>query len=399
MNAPDTSNRLTVRPDEHGTILVVVMITAVAMFGLLLAGTVKISSYRTEAETAFRCEAQARNVARAGVIDGFSWFRRQPVQPVVDFAPLLDPGANPPVLDTEEPSVGIVREFQISGSTWARYEVRKVDPNRPEQAVRDLSALRGYAGQGQAWNLASWGLVFRKQDVARRYNEPPNQVLATAWAFTEIRRMTLSPPGEAAVCCSRGDRVVVGANSRVIGGEGTGIVFPPGTGTPAVSGELSGTTKTATLTDYNASIEHVFGVTLDELESLADEVAGGAATFPSPFPRQGLVVVKGDITFDYTTPLRGTGVVVVIGNVTVDASARNFFNGMLYVNGAVTFRAPSLLRGALIASGTVRTEGYGDVAEIEFDPGVLADLMMNMGQYRISRAIRYGPRVGERAVP
>jgi hypothetical protein len=106
-------------------------------------------------------------------------------------------------------------------------------------------------------------------------------------------------------------------------------------------------------------------------------------------------VVKGDVTFDYTTPLRGTGVVVVTGNVTIDASAKNFFNGMLYVTGDVTFRAPSLLRGTLIACGHVHTEGYGDVAEIEYDPGVLADLMMNMGQYRISRAIRYGNQILE----
>jgi len=141
-------------------------------------------------------------VARSGLIDAFSWFRRQPTQPVVDFAPTRDEAAVPPVLDTDDPSLGLIREFQMSGSIWARYEVRLTDPNKPLMTVRDVSALRGYAGAGQAWTLSCWGIVFRKADPEKAYNETPNLILGTAWAFTEIRRVTLSPPGEAAICCA-----------------------------------------------------------------------------------------------------------------------------------------------------------------------------------------------------
>jgi len=365
------------------------MITAIAMFGLVFAGTVQLSAYKKRAEVAFRVGSQARNVARAGLIDAFSWFRRQQIQPVDTFAPVLDLTSKVKILDTDDPAIGIVKEFQISGSTWARYEVRLADPKRPELSVRDVSGLRGYTGKGQAWQLASWGVIFRRHHLGQKYDERPNQILGTAWAFTEVRRITFSPPGYGALCADRADQVTLAPYSRITGRDGTGVVHAYGTGMVTVQGELTGDTLTAGLPGYDASITKVFGVTIAELDDLADQVIDDPAQFPVPFPRESLVVVNGNVTFDSATPLRGTGVVVVRGNAIVEASAKNFFNGVLYVEGDLTFKAPSLLRGTVICRGSVRVEGLGDVAEIEYDREFIESLMLSMGQYRISKAIRY----------
>lgn len=378
------------RAGEEGTILIVVMVTAIAMFGLVFTGTLQLQAYKNKAEATFRMGSQARNVARAGLIDAFSWFRRQPIQPVVDFAPVHDANAVPPVLDTDDPSLGLVREFQMSGSIWARYEVRLYDANKPLMTVRDVSALRGYEGAGQAWTLACWGIVFRNADPQKGYSESPNLVLGTAWAFTEIRRITLSPPGDGAICCANANLVNLGKNSKIHGKGKSGVVSQSGNGTPTTDGEIDGLNPYDIITDYDASVEAVFGVSFNELESLADLVVTDPADYPDPFPRNGLVIVKGDMVFDFATPLAGTGVVVVTGDCTLDVTSRNYFSGVLYVMGHFLMKAPSYIRGTIIVGGGVTVTGQGDIAEIEYDPDLIDELVVTMGRYRISKAIRYG---------
>ena len=380
---------LRTRNPESGTILIIVLFISMAMAGLIFVGGLGLASYKAKSETEFRCLGQARNVARAGLIDAFSWFRRQSSQPVTAFAPVRDENADPPVLDTENPEIGLVRQFEISGDIWARYEVKKLDLKNPKLQVRDVSLFRGLTGLGQAWFLGSRGVVFRRVDEERDFNEKPNHVLGTAKAFTEIRRMTLAPPGEAALNASRGDRVTLTTRTRLIGGDGAAVVYPLGTGNVTVQGEISGSPALAPVASYDASEEAVFGMPLAQLKSLADDIITNPAEFPSPIPRDSLLIMQGDLTFNDLLPLRGTGVLYVQGNLVVDSSPKNFFNGMLYVTGNLTFRAPSLLRGTIVCRGTVCVEGSGDYAEIEYDSSVLSGLMVTMGQYRISKAIRF----------
>jgi len=374
---------------ESGTILLIVLFVSLAMSGLIFVGGLLLESSKNQAETEFRAVGQARSVARAGLIDAFSWYRRQSTQPVTEFAPILDLGADPPILDTEDPAIGLMRRFKISGNIWARYEVRKLDAKNPHLQVRDVSALRGLTGAGQVWYLASWGAVFRREDDQKGYKESPNRLLGTALAFTEIRRMTLSPPGEAAINSARGDNVVLTTRTRIVGSEGSGVVFPIGTGNVSAQGEISGSPALAPVADYDDSPEAVFGVPYAQLKSLADDVYTNPSEFPAPVPQDSLLIMEGDLTFNDTRPLRGSGVIYVDGNVVVDASPRNFFNGMLYVTGNLMVRAPSIVRGTIVARGSIRVEGSGDYAEIEYDKKVLSALMVSMGQYRISKAIRF----------
>ena len=116
------------------------------------------------------------------------WFRKSPVQPVTAFTPVLDPAASPPVLETNDPVVGLMREFQISGPIWGRYEVWKqwdADPDpqrlawRQRMQAQDISARVGATGNGNVWKLKSVGFVFRRIDPNVAFDQYPNQVLGT----------------------------------------------------------------------------------------------------------------------------------------------------------------------------------------------------------------------------
>lgn len=384
-----TTERLR-RDGEQGSILVIVLFVSLAISGLIYAGGLGLGAARTQAETEFRVFGQARNVARAGLVDAFSWFRRQPSQPVSAFAPQRDDLADPPIRDTDDPAIGIVRSFRISGDIWGRYEVRHTDKDT-RLTARDVSSLRRLPGTGQAWSLAAVGTVYRNRDPNVAFDQSPNGILGSARAFTEIRRITMSPPAGAAINATSAASVSLGARSRIIGNEGAGVAIPSGTGSIGTSGELSGTPRWAGISpsSFEISVPRVFGVPVAELKSLADEVIADANKVPSPLPQEKLIVIETDVTFDDKRPLRGTGVLYVEGDLTIGASPLNFFNGLLYVDGDVTVRAPSVVRGSIVATGTVSVAGVGDYAEVEYDSGVLAALMLSMGQYRISKAIRF----------
>src|SRR5690606_18676464 len=139
---------------------------AIIVAGLVATGTLVLSSTRTRTEVNFRLHGQAAQFARAGLTEALGWFRRQTTQPVTVFAPVLDTTVTPPVLDTMDPDVGIVREFEIAGVIWGRYEVWKAwagDPDperlawRQQVQVEDISAERGIAGAGNVWRVRSVG--------------------------------------------------------------------------------------------------------------------------------------------------------------------------------------------------------------------------------------------------
>src|SRR5690606_24062328 len=116
--------------------------------------------------TLFITNYQAVMAARSGLTEGLSWLRRQTSQPVTVFQPTLDTSATPPILDTEDPDIGLVRDFRISGNLWARYEVWKewaADPDPTRLAWRqqfdctDVSEPKVGGATGSAWRLRSIG--------------------------------------------------------------------------------------------------------------------------------------------------------------------------------------------------------------------------------------------------
>ena len=82
-------------------------------------------------------------MADAGIVDAYAWLRRQQVQPVTTFAPRRDLAAVPPVNETDDPTLGLVREVELLPSLWGRYEVR---PATPAEAFVDAVLAPPRAG-------------------------------------------------------------------------------------------------------------------------------------------------------------------------------------------------------------------------------------------------------------
>lgn len=375
---------------ERGMALVIAIFFTIFGIGLILSGTVVMDAASKKTDVAFRLDGQARQFGEAGLIDAISWFRRQTMQPVLAFAPKHDPNAIPPILDTDDPEIGIVREFEISRGVWGRYEVRKfvpnVEPETPE--VRDISLERGASAPGTVWRLVSRGFVFRRNDPNSAYNQFPNQVLGVETMETEIRRLTLSPPAQAALCTRTGSGCTIYQRGRIIGGTAAGIAYASGTNEPTIDGEVGGEPPTVAIKNYDGSTSSVFGVTAERLRSLADDRITSDAAFPHPVPANHILFVETDLSFTGKRPLRGTGIVYVRGDVNISAGSNSFFNGMLYVSGDLKVEAPSLLRGTVIVGGRVSFSGLADYSELEYDDAILNSLMVEVGQYRQSSSVR-----------
>ncbi len=384
--------------------------------GLVAAGFEANQAVRRDALHLHAHPTHARSVATAGVVDAYAWLRRQQVQPVTVFSPRRDLAADPPVNETDDPNVGLVREYEIAPNLWGRYEVRLTqaaesftdgnnnglydagedytDANgngRWDDArnMRDVSAERGQPGNGAVWLIESHGYLFHRRDPGQPLGVAPNDRIAGAAVATEVRRLTLTPPSAAAICVAQGVNATIGSRGRLVGGSGAGLAYAEATGSPTLSSgsEVSGSPSSTALPNFDTSLEAVFGVGLAELKSLADVSTSNSASLNSPIGDSTLNVIEGNATFDAARPLRGTGVVVVTGDCTLADGSNSFFNGLLWVGGDLRVRAPSYLRGVVVVQGDVDVRGVGgDYAEINYDDAILSELQRLMGQYRHSKA-------------
>ena len=393
------------RPDPSGSApghaMIMALFFLILAVGIVYSGTVTADAHRTNTDTQFRSRTQATQFARSGLTEAISWFRRQTSQPVTDFAPRLETLANPPLLDTDDPDIGLVREFRIGGRVFGRYETWKEwlgDPEparaalRTNVAARDVSSERTAASGGSAWRLRSVGYVFESEDEQRPFDQLPNRVLARQVLEGEILRLRLAPPGASAICTSDGALVTIGTNTEVEGGTGAaGLFARTGTGSPSVSGSLGGQPGFLADANYTCSPEIVFGVSERDLETTADLIVEQALNVPVPLPTNALVVIDaGPIVFDAARPLRGTAVVYVKGDVTIAAGSASSFNGLLYVDGDLQITAPADLSGAVVVSDghRVTLTGTADWVHVQHDGEVLDLLRREIGQYRLAGPIR-----------
>ena len=400
--------------------LVWAMFVSMVVAGIVLSGTGTFMAMDRMASADFALNGQARNVAEAGLVDAFAWYRRQTVQPVTSFAPKRNLALSPPVNETDDATIGLVREYEIMPSLWARYEVRKgrlgenfTDPNfngrfdvgeaftdsnangrrDPDMETRDVTALRGLPGAGRVWLLVSHGTIFRRLDPSLPLGQGRNVRVAKAVAATEIRRLAITPPARAALVSRTGSRITIGPRGRVTGGTGGGVICKSGTGNVQVLANaiVTGTPRLGTSVSWDDSVTGIFGVSITDLRAMADGSYASADAFPAQIADYTLHVVPGPITFDRDRPLRGTGIVVVQGDCTLTAGNNSFFNGLLYVIGKLNVRGPSYVRGTIIATGDVDLRGTGgDMSELIYDPLIVSSLLTRMGQYRYSTAV-YAP--------
>lgn len=387
------------RDGERGVALILAILFTIIVVGITVTGTLVLQSHRATTSTNFITHGQAVQFSRSGLIEALGWMRKQTSQPVTDFAPQLDLGVSPPIIDTLDPEVGIAREFQITNSIWGRYEVWRrwdADPDpvrlawRQQMQCEDISAMRGELSPGSVWRIRSLGYVFRRVDPTAAFNEAPNQVLGQDMAEVEARRLALQPPGQAALCTRNGNTTNVFTRGRIVGGDLAGIYYQSGTGSVTVSGSgasVTGTPGLSAIATYDDSFESVFGVSASELAAMADNVVTSPAEFPSPVPLDSVVLCNTGMTFTASLPLKGTGVVAIVGNTTINAGSYSAFSGLLYVVGNLTVREPCEIQGAVVVTGSVTVQGASDFATLTYDDSILEHLRQQIGTYRLSSAI------------
>jgi hypothetical protein len=292
-------------------------------------------------------QGQAANAAQAGLVDALSWFRRQSTQPVKTFAPAVNSTANPPINDTDDTTIGIVRTYEVSGPAhlMGRYEVRKGIPltsTSPDagSGVLDITSQKGKtnATAGSIWQLESVGYIWVQNDPSNpNYDQNPNTVLSKQTFRTEIQKMSVNlPDGGAALFSANCDNVKIGNKTKIQGGTGIGVSCKPGSGLGITNnGIINGTTKTKTNSTAPYDILAVLSVTPQELQGLADVNVTQVKDLPNPLPGMSLIVINGNAVFGPASatvhPLAGSGILVVYGDLTVQSDTSNFWNGVIYV--------------------------------------------------------------------
>lgn len=375
---------------------------------------IKVSSQSTK--QSLNLFAQADNVARAGLIDAISWFKRQDVQPVRSSSdPITYPYADAVFFprestdtltsDTLDESIGLVKEYALGESTllWARYEVRRQqDPSLnpiDSSAVHDVTESRvsGYsAGEGLAWYIECTGYVYRRKDANVSFDQTPNEIVARSRASTEIRRLALTLPANAAATVNSRSQTTANANGKITGNNDYGLAYYSGSSGPTVSGsgaEISGAvggSPSRVLVAGSLSPSTIFGVTESELKLMADIAVTSISGLPSEYPSMAVVYISSNATFNNTTRLRGGGILYVNGNFTVSPTTTTaLFSGLIYVTGNTVITGDSLIAGALVCQGSLTLTGSGGVSQIEYDNTILNSVRQQVAQYRENKAAFY----------
>ncbi len=395
--------------------LVFVTVTA----GFVVSHMVFMAARRGERDARYNRAAMAETFARSGVQDAVGWFHQRSSQPITVFDPQNDPSSDPPRNETIDPALGLVREFEISGSLWGRYEVRR-------ESVADISSQRGDLVPGSVWEVGVRAFVYRRRDAARSFNEEPNQLIGTKAMTSEIRWLQVNPPAPAALCADDPSQVQIGANASIDGGAAVAIAYrdaaaidpPPATTTPtfATGATVAGMPTVLPTAIYEADAERVFAMRLDELRSYSDATldidVGGAAGGRSfaQFLAWLRSLFGGSIATSATTPVDATpdvlgklivarglqlagdfrvknSLLVVDGDLTTAAGQHTQISGIVYVTGnAVLDKGEFELDGTMIVRGRVNL-GSGAINRVtlHYDAAAIEQLRRTVGKYRPQR--------------
>jgi len=397
------------RRSEQGSIamFIVVFLSILATIPLGMS-LVQISNRKTTQQ--INISVQANNVARAGLVEAVSWFRRQATQPVrstgnaaytwEDAAFYPRTSTNTALSDTLDESIGLVKEYSLSDSDniWARFEVRRQQNTALNavnaQAVHDVSMSRiegATWGSGLAWYVEASGIVYRRRDASKAYNESPNEVISRSRVATEIRRISIVLPSLSALCVN-GNRstVTLANNSRLRGQTNSGLATRLNAGAPNLSGSSNILPATYPSNGVSITPTYVFGVSDSELKLMADYTVGAVSELPVDYPTMTVVYVNGNAAFNSVNKLNGGGILYVNGNLTITAAAGDcLFSGVIYVTGTTTITGEALISGAVVSVGNVSMNGNGGVAEIDYDGPILDSVRQQVAQYRENKAVFY----------
>ena len=386
---------------ERGSALTWALFFVVVVSGMIVSHTIYLAANRRDMDVRFRQSALSTSFARSGALDALGWFQKQGVQPVLNFTPRRETEANPPIEDTIDPTLGLVREFEIRGGLWGRYEIRKTE-------VADVSELRGLTkGSGSVWDITARGYLYQRRDAGAPFDSGANRIVAMTSLRTELRGIAMVAPSQATICVSRPDQLEVGPYAVIDGGSRPAVAHPTGVLPVAATlvGLLLGAPAVQAVSGYDDTPRKVFKMGLEELGPMADVMikqddvyvdpitllADGYARIKSKVADYSVIFSGKDLRLDNTRPLKGKVLLVVRGNLDVPGGGANRAGGILYVTGDASIEGPFAFRGIVIVGGRLKLgqTGAGKV-QISYDSSVLDSLRDRIGRYRFARAFSVG---------
>lgn len=432
---------------QSGFILLYTVVALFLLAALILAGTNRIEALEGTTKVGFAVDGQARQVAKSGLLHAHAWLRNQPQQPVTAFTPARDLAADPPIDETDDPAVGLVRSFQIAPGLWGRYTVRRgaddesftdmdgdgvYDEGEPiddadkngrrtlAYGARDVSARYGQP-PGTTWRMQSEGEIFARPRADLGLGQPPNRRLAATVLVADVRRAGVGLIPMAGLVTSEGEDTKI-KSKVVIKSPVLSVGYRKKTGAPQVHGKakLEAPTPHAglvSLAEGDAlpekgvrepiAVEEIFGADLEEMKVLADILR---TIPPKPSKKEPDIIVPDEATMVVTVEptksrkekglpgllklkskmaVGGRGILIIDGDVEAEKN-RIDFEGLLFVTGKLTYKS-SHVRGMVVAAGETQIEGApyssgGRHWHIQHDPELVARLLGLAGDYYQSRA-------------
>lgn len=367
---------------QRGSALVWAMLFVIITCGMIISHTAFLAANRKDIDARYRQQTLSATFARSGLTDALGWFARQPTQPVVEFRPQLEPEADPPLLDTLDPTLGLVREFEVHSGLWGRYEVRL-------EEVLDISAERGATTAGSAWQLRARGYVYQREDPNRSFDQAPNRLIAASALQSEMRGIPITMPAEAPLIIDDVANLSVGLRGDIRGGDKPGYVAIRNTLglLDVLVGLVSGTPSKVINNTIKLAPDQVFGMRLDRLRNFSDYTYLPGQRFRSDYRSGQVVYVQGDLTLDRPLQTDGPILLIVGGNLSVPAGSDVHLQGIVYVGGNADVRGPFSLKGSMIVAGAAQFAGFGSTGDVvlEYARSAVDHVRAAAGRYRLSR--------------
>ena len=390
------------RGSERGSALVWALFFVSLTVGILVAHSLEMSANRKTMDTRYRRVDLAQSVAESGLTDAASYLRRQPTQPVAAFAPQRNLVSDPPVDDTLDPTVGLVREFEVNGSLWGRYEVRI------DEAI-DVSAAYGEL-PGTVWDLGARGYLYERVDADKPFDKKPNRLLSTQTLRTEVRGITLRLPSASALVIGDPSALQVLGNATVEGLGSSGVAHLSGkgnddddddddekdekdekddeksNGSANYGSSVTGSPASLPLVAGKLDVASVFGMREEQLRSVADLVVFSPKQFAGRVMQDQAVYVPDGLEISSDDfALRGRMLLAVKGDFIAAEGNDSDFRGVLYVSGNALIEGPFRFEGTMIVAGRVKIGGSDEEVRIRARPDVVSQLQNSLSQYRTGR--------------
>jgi len=328
---------------------------------------------------------QAIDLAQSGLNHTLIWFQSQDEQPVLQFNPVsVETIGGPLYLNW----TGLVRTFTISekDNIEGKYIVLWDD-------VRDISPMRmggvmSSPRPGIVWEVHSKGVVYIERDPLKLYNQSPNEVLKEVELVTELRRLSIMPPTNAALCVDTGGNVSVNQYTWIYGGGGyvgtgnIGIAYKHSPRPPNARGGREVRVPLMELEPYN-----VFGFNESQIRTMADYRVSDVNALPNPIPAYSLIYGDTTLGFNNSRPLSGSGVLFVDGDLNITYNNKSsYFAGFIYVKGKIHITGGGfVLEGAIVApSGGDFLGTAAQYTTIAYSPDMISLVGKYVGNYRIS---------------